>query len=145
MLFQVVGRAGRGLTPGRAIIQTFQSDNYAVRAASDQDYLNFYQLEIEKRRELHNPPYSKIIKLQHPHVNNAICEVEALRMSELLRNEREASGYNDVQIVGPTPSFPTRLRGHYRWQIILRGSNPRAFLATLNIPDSWSIDVDPVS
>ena len=145
VLFQVVGRAGRGLTPGRAIIQTFQSDNYAVRAASDQDYLNFYQLEIEKRRELHNPPYSKIIKLQHPHVNNAICEVEALRMSELLRNEREASGYNDVQIVGPTPSFPTRLRGHYRWQIILRGSDPRAFLAALNIPDSWSIDVDPVS
>ena len=145
LLFQVAGRAGRGLTPGRAIIQTFQADNYAVRAASDQDYLNFYQLEIEKRYELNNPPYTKIIKLQHSHVNNAICEVEALRMSELLRNEREASRFSDVQVVGPTPGFPTRLRGHYRWQIILRGSDPRTFLAALNIPDGWSVDVDPVT
>ena len=144
LLFQVAGRAGRGLTPGRAIIQTFQADNYAVRAASDQDYLNFYHLEIKKRYELNNPPYTKIIKLQHSHVNNAICEVAALQMSELLRNEREASGFSDVQVVGPTPGFPTRLRGHYRWQIILRGSDPRTFLASLNIPDGWTIDVDPV-
>ena len=145
LLFQVAGRAGRGLTPGRAIIQTFKPDNYAIRAASDQNYVNFYQQEIRKRRELNNPPYSKLIKLLHSHISNAICEAEAFRLSELLRNEREASGFSDIRVLGPTPAFPTRLRGHYRWQIIIRGSDPRGFLAPLNIPNTWSIDVDPAT
>lgn len=145
LLCQVAGRAGRGPSGGRVVVQTYQPENYAVRAAASQDYQAFYTREMAFRREQANPPYSKLIRLLYAHTNLALCEREAKRLAELLRQKRDAEGYSDVELLGPTPAYPARLRGRYRWHLVLRGPEPRILLDKVNIPSGWVVDVDPVS
>ena len=144
LLCQVAGRAGRGQSKGRVVIQTFQPDNYAIRAATTQDYRRYFGQEIAYRREQRSPPFSKLIRLMYAHTNRAACEREALRVSEGLRRERDSWGYSDVEVLGPMPAYPARVRGHYRWQFHLRGPNPRTLLDGLTLPRGWLVDVDPV-
>ncbi|MDX1378391.1 MAG: hypothetical protein R3307_06050, partial [Anaerolineales bacterium] len=47
-------------------------------------------------------------------------------------------------VIGPVPSYFARLRGYYRWQIVLRGSTPREWLRDVKL-DGWRVEVDPVS
>ncbi len=145
LLYQVAGRAGRGRREGRVIIQTFQPDNYAIQAAAAQDYQAFYTREMAYRREQANPPYSRLIRLLYAHTNQARCEGEALRLAGLLREQQLAWGYSDVEVLGPMPAYPMRLRGRYRWHIVLRGAEPRALLDKVDAPRDWSVDVDPVA
>ena len=145
LLHQVAGRAGRGGTHGKVIIQTFQPENYAIQAAAEQDYQAFYLREMAYRRQQGNPPYSRLIRLLHTNANQAKCEAEAMRLAERLREHQLEWGLTDMEILGPMPAFPGRLRGRYRWHIILRGANPRALIDAVDVPKSWSVDVDPVS
>ena len=145
LLCQVAGRAGRGRLAGRVIVQTYQPDNYAVQAAAAQDYQHFYRQEIAFRREPANPPFSKLIRLLYAHTNRASCEREASRMAALIRRQRDAWGYSDIELLGPTPAYPSRIRGHYRWHLILRGPNPRMLLDQVPVPPGWTIDIDPVA
>ncbi len=144
LLFQVAGRAGRGPAKGVVVIQTYQPDNYAVRAAAAQEYRRFYAEEAAYRKEQGNPPYGGLIRMLYTHTNRAMCEREAMRVTEGLRRERDSWGYSDVEVLGPTPAYPARLRGRYRWQLILRGAKPRALLDRLAVPPGWVVDVDPV-
>ena len=144
LLCQVAGRAGRGPRRGRVIIQTYEPDNYAIRAAARQDYQKFYREEIVHRREQGNPPFARLIRLLYVHANRALCEREALRVSAVLREQIESWGYSDVEVLGPTPAYPARLRGRYRWQIILRGPQPRTLLDKVPLPQGWVVDVDPI-
>ena len=145
LLHQVAGRAGRGRIKGNVIIQTFQPDNYAIQSAALQDYQAFYLREMAYRREHRNPPYSRLIRLLYAHTNQAKAEAEAVKVATLLREQQAAWGVNDVEILGPMPAFPARLRGRYRWHIILRGAQPRALLDKIDVPKSWSVDIDPVA
>ena len=144
LLCQVAGRAGRGESQGKVIIQTYQPDNYAIMAAAAQDYLRFYRREIAYRREHGNPPISSLIRLVYAHTNRAKCESEALRFAGFLEQERNAWGLSDVELLGPTPGYPSRLRGRYRWQLVLRGRQPRALLDKVTVSQGWVVDVDPV-
>ena len=145
LLCQVAGRAGRGTSPGRVIVQTYQPENYAVRAAATQDYRAFYDEELAFRREQADPPFGRLIRLLYSHTNQAICERDARKLGAAVRRYMEESGTSDTDVLGPTPAYPPRLRGHYRWHIVLRGPNPRAVLDKLTIPQGWTIDVDPVA
>jgi len=146
LLFQVAGRAGRGEAAGRAIIQTFQPDNYAIQAAARQDFQAFYRKELANRREQGNPPFSKLVRLVHSHTNQAQCEREAFEIAEAMRLERDVWDFDDIQVLGPTPAYPARVRGHYRWQIFLRGVRPDRLLRKYPVPPNrWTIDVDPVA
>ena len=145
LLCQVAGRAGRGPWPGRVVVQTFQPDNYAIRAAAVQDYGAFYRQEISFRRQHLNPPMGRLIRLVHSHANRALCEAEAMRLAEEMRRERDAWALSEVEVLGPTPAYPARLRGRYRWHIVLRGPDPRALLDKVSMPADWVVDVDPVT
>ena len=144
LLHQVAGRAGRGSTDGKVIIQTFQPENYAIQSAAEQDYQAFYLREMAYRRQQDNPPYSSLIRLLYTHANQAKCESEAVRLAELMRVQQTEWGITDVETLGPVPAFPSRLRGRYRWHIILRGANPRTLLDKVDIPRGWTVDIDPV-
>ena len=144
LLYQVAGRAGRGSVPGRAIVQSYQPDNYAVRAAAAQDYPAFYRQEIAHRREQGNPPFSRLVRLIYAHTNAALCEREAARWAKMLRGQSAEWGISDIDVLGPTPAFPARVRGHYRWRITLRGAEPRRILETVAVPRGWTVDVDPL-
>jgi len=144
LLSQVAGRAGRGTLGGKAIIQTYSPEHYAIEAAAKHDYTLFYDREIAYRRQLHNPPFSRLARLIYSHTNDALCQREAERLKRLIKEEIESSGIADLSVIGPAPAFVHRLRGRFRWQLILRGPNPQAFLAKLPVPQGWTIDIDPV-
>lgn len=144
LLFQVAGRSGRG-APGKVIIQTYQPGNYAIRAAAAQDYRRFYEEELSHRRQHGNPPFGRLIRLTYGHTNRAKCEQEAVRLAATLSQAQDEWGLSDVTALGPMPGYPTRLRGHYRWQITLRGAQPRTLLDRVDTPSGWTIDIDPVA
>ena len=145
LLCQVAGRAGRGERPGRVVIQTYQPDNYAIQASAAQNYQSFYNKEMAYRRERGNPPFNKLIRLLHTHINQATCEHEARAVARTMADERDARGIGSIEILGPVPAYPARLRGRYRWHIVLRGPEPRALLDHVALPRDWHVDIDPVS
>jgi primosomal protein N' (replication factor Y) len=144
LLCQVAGRAGRGFAPGRVIIQTYSPEHYAVQAASKQDYLAFYIQEIKYRRKFGYPPFSKLACLIFSHTNDTVCLKEAERMSRLLAAEKDRRGIPELRIIGPVPAFTPRVRGHYRWQLVLCGDGLDDFLADITFPRGWVVDIDPV-
>jgi primosomal protein N' (replication factor Y) len=144
LLSQVAGRAGRGLAGGRVIIQTFSPDNYPIQAIARNDYAAFYEQEISYRRQLNNPPFTQLARLSFTHTNDAICQRETEKMQKLLIDESNARGIGGISIIGPAPAFIHRLRGRYRWQLILRGQNLSIFLAQLDFGHGWTVDVDPI-
>ena len=144
LLSQVLGRAGRGTLGGQVIIQTYSPEHYAVQTAAKHDYALFYEKEINYRRQLHNPPFTRLACLVYSHTNDALCQREAERMKRLLIGEIESKGIDDLNLIGPAPAFIHKLRGRFRWQLILRGSEPSAFLSQIPIPQGWTIDIDPI-
>ncbi len=144
ILSQVAGRAGRGILEGHVIMQSYNPNHYAIVAASKHDYSSFYEQEISLRRQYENPPFSRLARLIYNHSNNGICQKEAQRMHQRLKEERDSWGM-DVSLLGPTPAFVQRVRGRYRWQIIIRGTDPVRLLAEVPIPQGWIVDIDPVS
>ena len=145
LLCQVAGRAGRGHTPGLVIIQTYNPDSYPVQAAGRQDYNGLYKREIAYRRELRNPPFSRLVHMVYLHKNEAACQEEARRMAEILRSTAYGRGFSGIDIIGPAPAHPRRLRGRYRWHLIIRGGSLHELLAAVPIPKGWTVDIDPVS
>jgi len=145
LLSQVAGRAGRGTLGGQVIIQTFSPEHYAIQAAAKHDYASFYDKEITYRRQLHNPPFARLALLVYSHTNDAFCQRETERIRDLLARERDARGIGDLSLIGPAPAFIHRLRGRFRWQLILRGTELSAFLSPIPFPQGWTIDIDPVS
>ncbi len=125
LLTQVAGRAGRGDKKGTVVIQTFSPEHYAIQTARKHDYMAFYNREIECRRELNYPPFS--------HLTNIIIrgknEKDVRKYSERVKkelNERMAE-YNG-EMLGPAPLPFYRLRGYYRWHIMIKGAISQSFL-----------------
>ena len=145
LLCQVAGRAGRERETGRVIFQTYQTENYAISAAAAQDYELFYVAEMRHRREHNNPPYSRLIRLVFGHTNSSTAEAKAIDLAEALRAAKKREDIPGVEVLGPTPPYPSRLRGRFRWHILLRGDDPRRLLDMVDIPQGWSVDVDPVA
>lgn len=141
LVAQVAGRAGRGSRGGRVIIQTFSPDHYAVIAAAHQDYDEFYRQEIEFRKRLSYPPFSRLVRLTYSHTNNQHSRNEALRVRDLLEALTRSKG-SYTRVIGPAPAFISRLRGRYRWQILLKGPRPGKLLEQVNLPQGWAVNVD---
>ena len=143
LLVQAIGRAGRGRQPGHAIVQTYQPDHPAIRAVVDGDRERFYALELELRRRFRAPPFARLVKVTVADEDPAVAERLANEMAERLR-ARVVERRTDVAVVGPAPAFIARRAGRWRWNLILRGSDPVAVLdGGLDAP--WSVDVDPDS
>jgi primosomal protein N' (replication factor Y) (superfamily II helicase) len=145
LLTQVAGRAGRGDSPGRVIIQTYQPDHYAVTAAAEHDYRAFFDREIELRRRLHYPPFRRLVRLTYAHTNEAAAQREAGRLAGDLRNEVRRRGLTGIEVVGPSQAFIPRLRGRYRWDVLIKGSEPADLIDGLTLSQGWLVDVDPVA
>ena len=72
------------------------------------------------------------------------CRVEAERLGRWLRREIRRMGLA-ADLIGPVPCFFSRVRGRYRWQIVIRGPDPTLLLRKVALPWGWQVDVDPVS
>jgi len=145
LLTQVAGRAGRSILGGKVIIQTYAPQHFCIQAASHHDYEGFYLQELEFRRRQRYPPFSRLVRLLFVGTSAKKCEMESEKLQRLLHSTMTRLGIADVDMIGPVPCFVERLRGRYRWQIVLRGSAPARVLADLPLPLGWQVDVDPVS
>ncbi len=127
------------------VIQTYTPEHYAVAAVSRHDYHAFYEKETEFRQRLGYPPFGRLARLTCAHTNAGYAQEQAAAMARHLRGERDRRGISNLDVLGPAPAFVPRLRGRWRWQIILRGSDPSELLGELSLPQGWTLDVDPVS
>ena len=143
LLCQVSGRAGRGASPGKVIVQTYTPDHYVIAAAAQQEYSSMFRREIESRRQLGNPPFNQMVHIIYQDVNNAMCQRQAVTAARGLRRKVDAQGLTDVEVIGPAPGIPSRLRGRHRWHLVLRGRNLQRFLEDTPFPRGCTVDVDP--
>ena len=142
VLTQVAGRAGRSPLGGEVILQTYQPGNYVIQAAAAHDFFEFYQQELENRRQIGYPPFSQLVRLEFRHSNPSQAEKAAQDLTGRLRQWMASEGRKATQIIGPAPPFYARLKGYYRWQIILRGPDPLSLLKGRQFRD-WRIEVNP--
>ncbi|HJP41639.1 MAG TPA: primosomal protein N' [Dehalococcoidia bacterium] len=143
LISQVAGRAGRRGRRGEVYVQTYDPTNAAVRRAADYDYRAFYDYEIAHRRRAAYPPFARLAVLQFRHRNQEAGVEEASRLATELRVKRDAAGRAGPEVLGPTPAYIPRVRGYYRWQILIRGHDPANLLGNVRFGLGWSIDIDP--
>jgi primosomal protein N' (replication factor Y) (superfamily II helicase) len=143
VLTQVAGRAGRSPLGGRVIVQTYQPEHYAIQTAAHHDYSQFYAQEMAYRRQLHYPPFTRLVRLEYRHHDAHQAQNAAQSLAARLQ-DWIAAAKQPVTLAGPVPCFFSRLSGRYRWQIILRGPDPVGLLRERQLPD-WIIEVDPSS
>jgi primosomal protein N' (replication factor Y) len=143
-LVQVAGRAGRGDRPGRVVVQTYQPDHPAVRAAARHDVLGFYEREWEDRRRLGYPPFAGLVHV----VLASRSEPAAAEASRAL-----ADRLKGAEVLGPSPAPLSPLRGWFRWRLVVRAGDERAAREAVGEAlEGWRrpaqvrvvVDVDPV-
>ena len=144
VLTQVAGRAGRSPLGGRVILQTFQPENYVIQAAAKHSYREFYQQEIESRRQLRLPPFTNLVRLEYRHSDPQQAEETATRLGTQINDWIVSEDRQATDIIGPAPCFFARLAGMYRWQIIVRGPDPLSLLRGRSFP-GWRLEVNPPS
>ncbi len=144
LLTQVAGRAGRSALGGQVVLQTFQPEHYAIQAASHHDYASFYARELEERRKLGYPPFSRLVRLEYRAFDPLKTEAEARAMAARLLTDIEKEKRVRTDLIGPVPGFYSKVGGWYRWQIVVRGPDPVTLLHG-KVLTGWRVEVDPVS
>jgi primosomal protein N' (replication factor Y) len=150
LLTQVAGRAGRGARPGEAIVQTLYPRHYSVELACRQDFAGFFQKESQFRSSMRYPPVVSLINVVVRGRTFGAAMDDAADLAERVRKCAAESG---VRVLGPAPPPLGKLRGEYRAQILLKGTNrPRVREALKSAlrsrPDLMRrviVDVDPLS
>ena len=79
------------------------------------------------------------------HTGVEYAQRQAAMMASRLREEQERLGTPNLDILGPVPAFVPRVRGRWRWNVILRGDEPSSLLREMSLPRGWAVDVDPIS
>ena len=125
LLTQVAGRAGRAERPGRVLIQTYRPDHPTLQFACRHDFLAFAAQEIAARRELGYPPFSRLVNLRFEGADGPAVERRAAALAAAMRAALSGGSIrtDDIRILGPAPAPIERLRGRYRWQLLLKGRN----------------------
>jgi primosomal protein N' (replication factor Y) len=156
LLSQVAGRSGRGNEPGTVIVQTYAPDHYTIQHLINHDYEGFFAAEIEFRRALNYPPFSRLVHIRLDGVDAGEIEAKAKELAMALRGKLNGDPRlrEQIDVLGPAPSPIRKLRNRYRWQLLLKGkqiSTLRALAADARqfLPKSprlrLHIDVDPYS
>ncbi len=121
LLTQVAGRAGRGRVPGRVVIQSYYPGHYALTFAKRQDFAGFYAKEIEFRSMLGYPPFNELVQLIVTGVESTKVATLAGRVAAELRQTCRLPAFRPgVRILGPAPAPLEKIRGEYRYQILIK-------------------------
>ncbi len=122
LITQVAGRGGRGDASGKVIIQTFNPQHYALKHAQNHDYKAFYEEEIDFRKALQYPPFGRIINMRLSSVKKDTLTKEAHRLGKMAKKLSAHFG-NTVEIIGPAESPLAKIRGRFRWQMLIKGKD----------------------
>lgn len=149
LLTQVAGRAGRGDSGGEVIVQTYTPGHYAILCAAKHDYEKFYQEEIISRKELLFPPFINLVKITVRARNDDLTSRVAGELAAAIREKSP-----EMKLTGPAPAPISRLRGYFRYNILLKGKDRLAMCVLLrSVLDNFrkphgvliAVDVDPMS
>jgi primosomal protein N' (replication factor Y) (superfamily II helicase) len=149
LLTQVAGRAGRGQTPGKVVLQTYFPDHYAVQYAAQHDFVGFYEKELRFRSWMRYPPYSALANVL---IRSDRLD-EALQWSGILGKWFEKTRHEGVRVLGPAAAPILRLKQDYRYHLVLKSASREklntllrtmlAYAASQKIPRTQVIvDVD---
>ena len=122
LLTQVVGRAGRGDTPGQAVIQTLQPEHQIIRLAAKQDYDGFYDLEIRLRQAQSAPPFGDLAAVTFTGQEEGSVLRGAAKFRDSLNACLRQTPYSDEQcaVLGPAPCVVPKVNYNFRYQLTLR-------------------------
>src|SRR5690606_10672804 len=147
LLTQVAGRAGRaasgdgGPPPGRAVVQTYTPDNYAIVAAAQHDYAAFFEQEVTLRREQAYPPFVRLARLVYAHASGEYALQQAERMVRRLKADIAAKGLPGFEVMGPAPPHIPKWHGRFRYQVSIRAPDPAELLRDFALPEGWVLDI----
>jgi len=127
LLTQVAGRAGRGQSPGKVILQTYFQDHYAVQYAARHDFVGFYEKELQFRSWMHYPPYSALANVL---VRSDQLD-DALQWSGKLGKWFDSTRHEGVRVLGPAPAPIMRLKRDYRYHFVLKSPSREKLNSTL--------------
>lgn len=127
LLTQVAGRAGRGRSPGKVILQTFFQDHYAVQYAAQHDFVGFYEKELRFRSWMHYPPYSSLTNVL---VRSDKLD-DALQWSGTLGKWFDSTRHEGVRVLGPAAAPIQRLKRDYRYHFVLKSPSREKLNSTL--------------
>lgn len=127
LLTQVAGRAGRGQSPGKVILQTYFQDHYAVQFAAQHDFIGFYEKELRFRSWMHYPPYSALANVL---VRSDNLD-DALRWSGILGKWFNEIRHESVRVLGPAAAPIMRLKRDYRYHFVLKSPSREKLNTTL--------------
>jgi primosomal protein N' (replication factor Y) len=124
---QVAGRTGRGHRPGRVILQTYNPEHYALKCAAEHNYMAFYKEEINLRKQFQYPPFWSLVNIifSGSDENNTARRAQAFAQNILGALPRSWA------LLGPSPAPISKIKGNFRWQIILKGKDVNKIIPLL--------------
>jgi len=125
LLTQVAGRAGRGEVFGEVVIQTFNPDHYSILRAKDHDYIGFYQEEIQFRKALEYPPFSRFVNFRLVGNSEKRTKGMAEEMGKIGQSLLKKGYRKGIEILGPSTAPFAKMRGKFRWQMLAKGKSPQ--------------------
>ncbi len=155
LMTQVAGRAGRAEAPGEVVVQSTAPDTPALRFARDQDYEAFAAHELRARRGIGFPPFARLTRIVLADDKEKTVSTAAQAIAERFREVIASLALAGADVLGPTPCALARIRGQYRYDVLLRAGSAadmRRLLADTSAHEALRaktktvvIDVDPVS
>ena len=134
LLAQVVGRAGRGERPGRAVIQTYHPENEVIQAAAKQDYETFYQNELRMRSLRRYPPFADLFTLTVSGLDELRVIAAARALCDALRYACSQPPLKDleVEVLGPAGAPVVKVNNRYRYCVYLCGKGGSVLRRTVS-------------
>jgi len=159
LLTQVAGRAGRGDDPGLVLVQTYNPEHYSIRFAKEHDYLGFFTEETAFLKELGYPPFRRLVLLHLAGNVEGRTREAAEKLAERFRElrERHSDSFQELELLGPAAAPLSRIKGKYRWQLLLRAGRSALLREAARQLLEWgtsalkgsgvnlAVDVDPLS
>ncbi|MGR3309409.1 MAG: replication restart helicase PriA [Candidatus Brocadiales bacterium] len=131
LLAQASGRTGRGPKGGRVIIQSFNPAQYSIVCATTHDYEKLARKELEYRRQLNYPPYSKLLMILFRGSKLEAVKERSFIVADRLKNFAksciETQGLASLQVLGPAPASITKIKNKFRWHILVKAQSYEMF------------------
>lgn len=153
LVTQVAGRAGRGDTPGKVIVQTYNPEHPSIEHAVRQDSNGFLEEELKLREELGYPPFSRLVNIRFTGKSERETGELATRAGETARRLVSRLKPGALTILGPSPCPVSKIRNRYRFQMLLKSTNAgllrsftkklRKLISNVTGDVRISVDVDP--
>lgn len=152
LLTQAAGRAGRAEKKGTVVIQTYQPEHYAVKAAAEQDYKSFFDMEMTYRRVLRYPPVYDMMQILVTGQSKEKVEAYAKVLCEKLKEKSVSMQYEKTRIIGPSEAAIGKINEEYRYVIYIKSQGLGAIYTLRDVAEAYacegitvSVDINPMT